>query len=1520
MEKQKKWQLWLISLVLLVTLYNILPTLFWYSKPLKSEIDQKEAQQVATHISERVNGLQQESIDWLSSFTDHLGVHASSIQQNPKTDRIIDVDFKSQKDAERFAKFITAAGNLIPFVPAQLRTSENPLAAISTQDGLYRVAVQRNLSFKLDPNEEGLFLFSKKIEEDGQISPFYKKLIYGRLEELMESLAGKSAAGASVLSITENPTDSALDDLVLQVASEIKSWNKLGLKTPLGQRLAASLTQFDGKNKADTLKELQARMASLQESLAKQEKEGKAKLSKAEADGDLVNLDEQSALELLTGQIATLKEAKEILSNNQSLFAKGKDPLTPAQAEVLLEESEKELKKTDYVQMIRIAGYNPFIEKVAVDWSDDIVTLIPYQDVTDLKSARSTEVQAIAAEQVNRALFNSMARVGRFADETVQPKGDHFTIQLNSLTNSKSLLALDLGFVANKEAEKLATLLKTEWQPSDADLSAKNFPIRSYSDYLAESKKEQRLGLVILAPSALKEAPEGFNNSSIYIIAKGLNPIIEKWRDQPEAEGSKRLVQDLESLKNLLASQGFISYPAKTFKFAPEFDDDFIFEERGYYDDLLAATRENFVVKGSKKYATLEFTDVEQRILTRNKIEDKVQEDLVKWQEEYNAASVDQNPVKRLLIPPPSESPYLANFALTARKYFRGDERKILRWGLDLSGGKTVRIGLRDEAGKAVTNPDDLNQAVNELYTRINKMGVSERTIRIEGENVILDFPGSQAFSANELIKASAMYFHIVNEKFGPFNKELAAQSNEFLQEVWNEAVVTNRTDPESINEIAWRHLGGDPENPGVITPKSELAQTLYKNGLRLANPYKVERTGMFDDTLSMVAKQRGDSPSDWRGAYNPLMFTFNNYALEGSSLTDIRASYDPSRGNMLLFAVKSSYDKKKGEFYSSPQQDLYAWTSQFAEDRIAGTPKENYSRGGWRMAVILNGEVVSYPALGEALSSNASIHGNFTPREINELVADLKAGSLSFTPKILSEQNVSPELGKEERGRGILASVVAILLVVGLMVTVYRFAGVVASIAVIINLLIMWGVLQSIGAALTLPGIAGLVLTIGMAVDANVLVFERVREEFAISGRIASALQAGYRKAFSAIVDSNLTTLMVAIILLQFDSGPIKSFAVMIIIGILSSMFTGLFMTRYFFAGWAQRKSSKGLTMMKLFNKTNFDFLKYTKPAVVITILIIGFGTAFLITERNTIFGMDFTGGYSLTLDLEENPDENLRLAASDALAKAGAKTGDVEIRELSRPNQLRIQLGMSMEESGHPFHGMAVEVPGDHLYPYENNPRITWVVDSLKAEGLNVSNLSLLSLDKNWSAMSGQLSDTMRNNALLALGVAMLGVLIYITFRFEFKYAVGALFGLIHDVWITLGIVALLHLLGVPVELNLQAVGALMTIIGYSLNDTIIVFDRIREEIGLHRKLSIEEVVNLSLNATLNRTVMTSGTTLLVLFSLVFLGGASLFSFSLIMAIGVLIGTFSSLYIASPVMLFVHYREKARLKTSKP
>lgn len=1513
MEKQKRWQFYLILAVLILTLYNILPTIFYYTKPLKSPVDAQKAEQVATTIVDRVNALEGDAKDWLYSFSKLLKVHPTSIEITKDNPELIEVAFKSPQEADTFRRFLARAGALIPFAPSQLNLYQG------TETDPAKVLVSRQINVHLDPaSKNNLFQFTPKYNEDGSIASLYRNLVNDRAAQLALAFGGPSQSATKMAAIIQHPGDNAYDDLIISIAKEVvnvdQSFNKSN--ATIAKRYFATFAQNNNSEEGSVQKFL-SRADTLKSHLTTQRDALLQEQKKLKEQGLILDSNQEQLLSVLDSQRATLEKATGIIQKNMDAIKGFKKPLTHEAVITNLKKGASE----NSIQTLSLEGRNPFIEALIVDWGNDTIQLKFYPDVQKLRqNEEKTEVAAYQKDKVNQFIINNIANVSTQTDEAILPTEDGFGLTLNTLPGSQSFLLVNLGNLAEKQAQQIKEQLTSNWSSTQSDLAREAYPIMDYAAYLKLKPEDQKLGLVIYAPSMSNEAPlEGFRTGSIYVIARGLNSIIQKYQQNPNSAESQAFNHDLNQLKTLLQQNGFIGYPASAYGMGAKFNKDYIFEWDDYYSNLLKATREDIAVKGSKRYGVLDFSNVEQRILAQNKIDDRIQEDLLKWKEEYNSAQVDLNATSKYLVPAPTKNPFWENFKLSMKKYFRGDDRKVLKWGLDLSGGKTVRIGLRDHNNHVVTDPDDLKQAVNELYTRINKMGVSERNIHIENNNIILDFPGSQELSASELVKASAMYFHIVNEKFSNGNAALRETINQFLQNVWNEAVVTNRKDIESINEIAWQHLGGESIEGQESRPRSDYAKTLWDNGLRLVNPKERSVSSSFNDSLSAIGMLRGDDFMEWGGQSHPLIVIFHNYALEGSSLNNVLVGFDAAEGNTLSFGVKRSYEGSQEKRSGSPRDDFYNWTSQFAEDKIAGTPKEVYTNGhGWRMAVILNGTVISHPSLRAALRDGGMISGRFSQREVNQLAADLKAGSLSFTPKILSEQNVSPELGQQERTKGIIASIVAVVLVVVAMVSYYRFAGLVASCAVLLNILIMWAVLQNIDAAITLPMIAGIVLTIGMAVDANVLVFERVREEFKISGRIASAIQAGYRKAFSAIADSNITTIIAALILIQFDSGPIKGFAISLIIGIISSMFTALFMTRYFFAGWVQNPNNKNLTMSQFIGQTHFNFLTQTRKAVTISLALMVAGTFLFISQRNTMLGMDFTGGYAMVVDVQEKEGvKDYRTDVANALLAHGATNNDFQIRELSRPNQLRIQLGVSMEEKGHPFYQMPETLTeGKFALPYQSNPRLVWLVNALQDQGLSIQPLQLENLDKDWTAMSGQFSETMRNNALIGLGIALLCILIYITLRFEFKFAVSAVVGLVHDVIITLGILALFHWMGFPVQIDLQVIGAIMTIIGYSLNDTIIVFDRIREDTKLLRKLQFSDVINHALNVTLGRTLMTSGTTLLVLLALVLLGGKSIFAFSLVMTIGVIVGTLSSLFIASPVLLYLHNREVEQSK----
>jgi len=1518
MGKRKRWQQFIILAVLFLTVYNILPTIFFYSKPLKSSVTEEGATRIAAEVIDRVNGTEEEAIDWLHSFCKLLKIKPQSIALDLENPQHILLKFVNADDAHTFRKLLPRAGSLISFVPSQLSLYD--AGEIASK----KVTVQRKIPIHFDAsNPTKYFQFSKKFDERGLPTPLNRALTFDRVAQIALAASGESEQASLVEAAISAPAGPQREALVLKIAQHIVSANTiLKHSDAVLKRYFASFSQLEIDNREAFIQSFAKVLDQTKDQIKLERISLQSEAQSLQTRGDFLETSKQQRLEILTSQEKTLSDATALIKKHQSVFAQGKTPYTFESVNSLLEEGfVRATDRDSKIQKIDLEQRNPFIQSIVLDWDSETISLNLYRDLIHLKEAFGSRNRSHFREQLDQMVINEIAANSRISGEKITPVSNHYEVHLGTLQGSDRFLALRLSEVASARADELVQTLNARWKPKNRDLKRGVFPILTYEDYQSLPLQEKKLGLVVYAPGACSEVPaKGLSNSSIYVLAKGLDKIIQKLQISPNSEDAKLFFEDFNSLKKLLQQNGLFGYPGSTVTTSREFANDFIFEAEEFYLPVLSATREDFHVKGTKRFAVLELTNNEQRILAENRIQDQMHEELLKWRDDFTAARVGINGATPYDVPKPTRNPLVDNLLLSIKKYFRGDNRKVLNWGLDLSGGKTVQIELRDAAGRLVTGEEELKQGINELFERVNKMGVSEVSIRREGNFITLDFPGSQELSAAELIKASTMYFHIVNEKFNELNPSLAETSNQFLQDIWNEAVVTGRKSPEEINQIAWRHIHGDSLDPDIIQPRSEAARTLYENGLRLTSPLDHTASNLFNDAISKIAIQRGEDFTEWKGKTHPLTIVFRNYAIEGSHLKNVQANYDQNKGNMLNFEIRGKETLKTGEKIN-PREDLFAWTSQFSKDKIAGTPNAAYSANeGWRMAVILNGSIITSPTLNFPIRDNASIEGSFTAREVNQLETDLKAGSLSFTPRILSEKNVSPELGAKERAFGIGATLLALVLVVICMISYYRFGGLIASVAVIVNLLIMWATLQNLGATLTLATIAGGILTLGMAVDANVLVFERIREEFSLSGRLAPAVHAGYRKAFSAILDSNVTTIIAAIILMQFDSGPIKGFAVTLIIGIASSMFTALFMTRFFFSKWVGSGKRTQLKMSQFIKAAKFQFLKYSRLAFVLSGVIILAGAFLFVKERGSILGMDFTGGYSLNLELTPKEGMDYRGKVENALTLAGASPQDIQVRQLTPSHHIRLFLGKGMGQEGKPFFGMPLEIEAPHAkFKYEVNPRIQWVVNSLQSAGIGLSADSLPGLDQNWSEISGQLSDSMRNSALIGLGIAILCILLYITIRFEFKYALSATMCLGHDIAITLSAIAALHFFGVPIQIDLNTVAALMTIVGYSLNDTIIVFDRIREDRLVMRKSSFAEIINHALNVTLSRTIMTSMTTLLVLLPLVLLGGSTIFAFSLVMIVGVFFGTLSSLFIAAPMLRFFHSRREDKVAAAQ-
>lgn len=1488
MEQQSRWQKIVIFTVVALTCYNILPTVFFYSNSLDNPMDPKEAQKIYSTISDRVNALEEDCLQWIKNFCSLLQLSPTSIEIEREQPQWIRISFPDTLQTKKFFTELPKAASLIPFMPAKL-FSVSP----HYQEGETSILVQRMIPIHFShDNLSKFYSFCKKFEGD-RPTDSYINLISNRIRTLALSI-GQSNTGIENL-WNSLKKEQVQEEAIFSLIHQIIHLEKVFAEHPkiLG-RFFKNLFQQEGLNKIIIMDKLFQNLYRLQDQYTLKKIEIEKFLTQK-----IKNAENKKTLLLIQKKIGAIQSAISILKKYEfSLFVTSSKISTSQMQELLapLKESTR-----DALSQIDISAYHPLIAGLSIDWENESIHITLHSDVQTLYKTESNPDRKATLHQL---IYDEIARITRETNEDITSNEEKFHINLNKLTNSESIIVFHIQEAAKTFASLTKKIIENHWIPKHPKLHPSLFPIWDLDTYLSLPTAENRLGLLIYTPILSEEALLGrdinmrLKNSSFYIFAKGINQLVETVQAEESEQSLNLLLNDLKNLSKLLSHHGYYSSPETHSK-------NVVFEKENYHLPFLKATREDFYTIGNGQYAILECTDLRQRLLKQNQIETEMHENLLRMQEDYNISTIlpDQN--KRYSVPKPTKNTLINNFLLSWKKYFRGDERKILHWGLDLSGGKTVQIALRDANGQTVTNPSDIQQSIHELYTRLNKLGMSEVAIRQEGSLITLDFPHAQGVSAKDLIQASTMRFHIVNEKFSTRNPDLAIYVERFLQEIWNEALITGKKDPINLNEIAYRHLYG-LEGASLSNPLSESAKVLYEAGLRIADPTQTANS-FYNDKLSMIASFREEGPLESQHNAHPLLIVFKNYSLEGKNIKNVTTSYDPTKGYFLSFEVKN-IQKNDPQNPIYPRKHLNIWTNAFAQDKILGTELERYSQGrGWRMAVLFNDYIISAPNLESTLSDRISITGNFSQREIHKLESDLKAGSLSFIPHILSEKNVSPELGIKERSQGLFAAALALILVMSVMIIYYRFAGLVAAIAVFFNLLIIWAILQNLQATLTLSSIAGIILTVGMAVDANVLVFERIKEEFCISKCLASALKAGYSKAYSAILDSNLTTIIAAIILLQFDSGPIKGFAITLIVGIVSSMFTALFMTKYFFSEWIKNKKNTFLTMSNWIPKTKIPFLIFTRKCIFISGMILVVGIISFFMSRHSMFGMDFTGGFACTIELQSHLPNGYRHAVESAFIKAGLPAQSIQIRELTPPNHLRIFFAKTIEN--HPvFSTLHHSNNKNIIYPYEDNPKLDWIVKTLEANELQVLDKSKQTLHTTWVNVTGQMSSTMKNHAIMGLSLALICIMFYISMRFEWIYAIAATCGLAYDLIFTLAIISFLHLLHVPLQIDLHTIAALMTIIGYSLNDTIIIFDRIREEMRTKGQLSFREVIVDALNSTLSRTLMTSITTLMALLGLVIFGGTTIFSFAFVMTIGVLIGTFSSLFIAVPCLAFLH------------
>jgi len=516
------------------------------------------------------------------------------------------------------------------------------------------------------------------------------------------------------------------------------------------------------------------------------------------------------------------------------------------------------------------------------------------------------------------------------------------------------------------------------------------------------------------------------------------------------------------------------------------------------------------------------------------------------------------------------------------------------------------------------------------------------------------------------------------------------------------------------------------------------------------------------------------------------------------------------------------------------------------------------------RLAIVLDDVVQSAPVIRERIpSGRAQISGSFSVDQANDLAIVLRAGALPAPTEIIEERTVGPTLGRDSVRNGLRAIMIGGIAVILFMAIYYLITGFIADFALLLNLVFIGGALAYFGATLTLPGIAGLLLTIGIAVDANVLIFERIREESNLGKHIQSAISSGYQKAFLTILDSNLTTLITALILFQFGTGPIRGFATTLSVGILASMFTALIVSRLILDILTKVMGVTKFPMLRLIGKSSINFIGKRKIAYIFSAIIIIGGMVTFATRGQENFGIDFTGG-TIQQFRFENP-----------LSIERARNSLREIDLADSPIQ---QFGRDKEVIIRTFEDTSDAIITKFRETFNDNP------------------FEILRIEKVGPAIGKDLKE----KALWALFYAMIGICIYISFRFEFRFAIAAIAALLHDVLVCLGAIAITGR-----EVSLPIIAALLTIVGYSINDTIVVFDRIREGRRLMKKSDYNTIINTSINQTLSRTLLTSFTTLLVVLALYLLGGEVINDFAFVLMIGVLVGTYSSVFIASPILI---------------
>jgi SecD/SecF fusion protein len=804
-----------------------------------------------------------------------------------------------------------------------------------------------------------------------------------------------------------------------------------------------------------------------------------------------------------------------------------------------------------------------------------------------------------------------------------------------------------------------------------------------------------------------------------------------------------------------------------------------------------------------------------------------------------------------------------------------------LRLGLDLQGG--MHLVLKVNLQKAEEN--SLGFAANDLKDTLSEESISAvKSPSPSPDSIIFTLPNTNAVEkVKKLISEDFPDIEAsIEEKEGSFPRILLTLKDEKKQYIKNHAVdqsleiLRNRIDEFGVAEPVIIRQGEDEiviQLPGIKDPKRALK--LIGETAQLEFKLVADAPGLNLQQLVAQAK----ASNQWK---------------EGESTSKLNRALQSSLPDNTSLYFEKSVDQETKTETEIPilLENKILMTGDMIKDaqvRIGGNFNEPYvslemtARGGTvfaniteknvgrRMAIVLDNVVRSAPRINERiLGGSAQISGRFTHEEAADLAIVLRVGALPAPVDIIQNMTVGATLGQDSIDKGLTSGFLGAIMVIGFMLIYYRLSGIIANTALALNILLLFSGLAILNATLTLPGIAGIILSIGMAVDANVLIFERIREEYGLGKSVRSSIEGGYSNAFSTIVDSQVTTLITAVALFMFGTGPIKGFAITLSLGIIFNLFAALFFSRLMFDTINSVKPMKRLNFMRFTKKPNLDYMKIKNITYALStvMVIIGFVALVQIARGHANMGVDFSGG-SL---LQYQATQDFTMAeVRDAFSRNEMK--DIDLQEVENEHQLIVKIKKSEA---------VVTNLGDKI-------------GNILSSELPEKEFTM----ESQSEIGSSVSAVLRNKAIQAIVISLAGVIIYLALRFDIRFGLAGAVATFHDVIVVLGICWLMD-----IEITLLLVTALLTLAGYSLNDSVVVFDRIRENMHKSQDHSLTRVINDSINQVLSRTIMTGLTTALVLVALYLLGGTVIHDFAFALLTGIVVGTYSSIFVASPLL----------------